>query len=114
MKLRKSRKAVNDNDARYIDADVLIADLTKLADGYLYAESDKDKYTFVYGALTGVRQAIRYTEAEPTADVAPKTETAREIFKEIDIIREETTGGNIMRLSFFHRLAELKKKYIGE
>ena len=43
-----------------------------------------------------------------------KTETAREIFAEIDIIREETTGGNIMRLTFFHRLAELKEKYCGK
>jgi ABC-type tungstate transport system permease subunit len=56
--------------ARYIDADELLAHLKKLADEYLYAESNKDKYDIVYGALTGVRQAITYTKTEPAADVA--------------------------------------------
>jgi hypothetical protein len=55
--------------ARYIDADVLLARLKKLADEYLYAESNKDKYDIVYGALTGVRQAITYTKTTPAADV---------------------------------------------
>ena len=39
------------------------------------------------------------------------SEVAREIFEEIDAIREKTTRGNIMRLTFFKQIDELKKKY---
>lgn len=74
---------------------------------------EKDVYKLVEPTGTA-RVHCSQIDALPRADVAPKSETAREIFEEIDIIREETTGGNIMRLTFFHRLAELKKKYIGE
>ena len=48
----------------------------------------------------------------PKEDIeTARAEVAREIFEEIDRVREETTAGNIMRLTFFERLAELKKKY---
>ena len=53
-----------------------------------------------------------YANYEETSGLKQaKVEVAREIFEEIDRIREETTAGNIMRLTFFERLAELKKKY---
>ena len=35
-----------------------------------YADGD-DRYPFVYGALTGVRQSETYVKAIPAADVAP-------------------------------------------
>ena len=40
-----------------------------------------------------------------------RAKVAREIFEEIDAIREKTTRGNIMRLTFFKQIYELKKKY---
>ena len=48
---------------------------------------------------------------KPTADVVPRAELAREIFEEIYSIRDKTAGGDIMRLAFFRKLDELKKKY---
>ena len=48
---------------------------------------------------------------KPTADVAPRAELAREIFEEIDSIRDKTAHGDIMRLAFFRKLEELKNKY---
>lgn len=72
--------------ARYIDADALVTDLGKLEGEYEYADGDFEKYEFVYGTLTGVRQAITYAKAQPTADVAPRAEVAREIFEEVEKI----------------------------
>ena len=40
-----------------------------------------------------------------------RANTAREIFEEIDAIREKTTRGDIMRLTFFKQIDKLKKKY---
>lgn len=60
--------------ARYIDADVLISSIKRLENEYLYAESDKDKYDIVYGALIGIRQAITYTKMSPTVDAIQKSE----------------------------------------
>lgn len=53
----------------------------------------------------------RPLKVELTRLYVPRSEVAREIFEEIDRVREETTAGNIMRLTFFKRLVELKKKY---
>ena len=49
---------------RYIDVDELVSNLKKLENEYSYADGS-EKYAFVYGVLTGVRQAITYAKAAP-------------------------------------------------
>lgn len=52
---------------------------------------------------------------KPTADVAPKTETAREIFAEIeDLFFDKYLLGNITASLFEDKYAELKDKYCGK
>lgn len=81
---------------RYIDAD-------KLALKWMLA-SPKQRETF--------RQII---DDEPTADVAPRAEVAREIFEEIEKYNRppfpEATPVYIMKNSEF---VEIKKKYTGD
>ena len=52
----------------------------------------------------------------PTADVAPKSEVAREIFEEIDryVIKGISVGGEHLTLFNGKNYAELKKKYTEE
>lgn len=94
--------------ARYIDADVLIKKIYPMGIG-------DGKYTINAKA---VKFAIDNT---PTADVAPKSEVAREIFAEIEeVFRLHTEGGYYLNGAWFPErldlytgdaIAELKKKY---
>lgn len=101
--------------ARYIDADALIKKIFPLGmfDNGNYAVNAR-----------AVKKAI---DSIPTADVAPKSEFAREIFAEIENARErwETVysrdhfsyGGDAYgysQIDVDHTIYELKKKYIGE
>lgn len=91
--------------ARYIDADLLIATMQKRYDEIRDTYGYHDLYT------SGYDDAVDAVENAPTADVVPREELAREIFEEIYSIRDKTTGGDIMRLAFFRKLEDLKKKY---
>ena len=90
--------------ARYIDLDKLL----KVLEDELKDKNPNDIAYLVFKLFIG-----RLSQ-EPTADVAPRAEVAREIFEEIDSIRDKTTAGNIMRLAFFKQLAGLKRKYTEE
>jgi hypothetical protein len=63
-------------------------------------------------------EIIDILEAEPTADVVPrseveeaKQEVAREIFDLIKLYKQKWASGEVVPYRF---IAELKKKYIGE
>lgn len=77
---------------RYIDADALIAEYDRVH----------------VGPAGGARKLM--VEA-PTADVAPKSEVAREIFAEIEKIIDRTLCLDINAYSAYE---ELKKKYTEE
>ena len=89
--------------ARYIDADALIKKIFPMGIGD--------------GMYTINAKAVRFAiDNAPTADVAPKSEVAREIFEEIEFDihqlmfeRDETRAIAIEGV-----IAELKKKYTGE
>ena len=86
--------------ARYIDATQLQA---KILDA-----SIKNK-------LSESREVLKIfdkmVQDMPTADVAPKSEVAREIFEEIDILVDDWKHSRIQSIQFIAGLAELKKKY---
>lgn len=97
---------------RLIDADALVQRLANLESEYLYADGD-DKYEFVYGTLTGVRQSIICTKSAPTVDI--KTEVAREIFAEIEKITYRYLNCTIYSMGeMIYDLNELKNKYTKE
>lgn len=50
----------------------------------------------------------------PSADVAPRAEVAREIFKEINAIEKEYASGDIDGNELYIRLYQLEKKYTEE
>ena len=56
--------------ARYIDADQLIDNLTKLKADYEHEFGDIEKNEFVCGTVTGLGQAIMLAKSLPTVDVA--------------------------------------------
>ena len=63
----------NNNIAQYLDKDELITSLKRLENEHLYADGDFETYPFVYGALTGVRQAITHVKSTPASEVVPKS-----------------------------------------
>ena len=83
---------------RYIDADALAEQMQKRYKALVKEYGDYDHYT------TGYDDAIDEVEGFPAADVAPKSEVAREIFAEIDILGTYNP----------ELYAELKKKYTEE
>ena len=59
--------------------------------------------------------ALNMIENALTTDVAPRTETAKEIFAEIEKNEcHDISGKTTMYMLFAEEFAELKKKYIGE
>lgn len=85
--------------ARYIDADALIERILKLKVG------TDDMYGM--GIARGIERAETAIQMQPTADVVPKSEVAREIFKEID--------KNFILIPIYDiEFKELKKKYTDE
>lgn len=98
--------------ARYIDVD-------KMIDGY--------STTFPYDlSYCDDGDLMEWLEAQPTADVVPKTEVARGIFEEIEktiarvyndfMFNKEGVGMNVLKVIEFSddldlAIAELKKKY---
>ena len=84
--------------ARYIDADELYRRVKRKTNPY-------GKPTLDYESGVKVLEMI---EQEPTADVVPKSELAREIFEEI----EQWLGNyNGCRVITYEKFDELKKKY---
>lgn len=92
--------------ARYIDADALTEMLNKKA------QTDLEMGLYNHGTLT--QSFIRFVERQPTADVAPRAEVAREIFEELE--KNMVTFGDVALSSYFKGIGwkhfkELKKKY---
>ena len=85
--------------ARYIDADALTEHIQKLKVG-------TDDW-FGMGIARGIERAETAIQMQPTADVVPKSEVAREIFAEIEEIK---FVGN-PPLGWLKQYTELKKKY---
>lgn len=91
--------------ARYIDADKLIEHLKdEIKACELVFNGRANGKSVAYGTELGLKSAISFAETLATADVAPKSEVAREIFEEID----KTVFAD---MDFFK---ELKKKYTEE
>ena len=101
--------------ARYIDADAA-AELARLT----YCKDCKS-YNGVMCRACAFDDAMSFIDDFPEADVAPRAEVAREIFKEIEeLFRQHKEGGYYLDGAWFpERLdlytedafAELKKKY---
>lgn len=90
--------------ARYIDVD-------KMIDGY--------STTFPYNLdYCDDGDLMEWLNSQPTADVAPRAEVAREIFEEIERVISETKIGSLYGYYFTKDIrayiAELKKKYTEE
>lgn len=90
---------------RYIDADALAEQMQKRYKALVKEYGDYDHYT------TGYDDAIDEVEGFPSADVAPKSEVAREIFDDINAIKKEYSSGNIDGNELYVRLYCLEKKY---
>ena len=88
--------------ARYIDADAFSEKFKK-------ALENQEQYG-LYNHAKITQYVIKAIENEPTADVVPKSEVAREIFEEADKIFMATC----LSLETYNAWCELKKKYIGE
>ena len=97
--------------ARYID----IEGYRKLFDAE-YKETRELIYqgeTHLDNIAEGFSEASKVIDRIPTADVAPKSEVAREIFEEIEQIKKEYASGDIDENELYVRLHLLKKKYTG-
>lgn len=92
--------------ARYIDAEALKE--------RLYAISVVSDDWYGMGINRGLDRAETAIDMMPTADVAPKSEVAREIFEEIEEIKKEYTSGDIDGNELYIMLYLLKKKYTEE
>lgn len=95
--------------ARYIDVE-----------GYrkLFDEKYKKTRKLIFEGEThldnlaeGFSEASRVIDSIPTADVAPKSEVAREIFEELDEALAYCLESHPFAIS---RYNEIRKKYIGE
>ncbi len=118
--------------ARYIDADKLIEHLKdeiKACEPVFNGRANGK--SVAYGTELGLKSAISFAETLATADVAPKSEVAREIFEEIELFLKKAIDGwrkerkfayndrQIEMIDFrngafkycLHEIAELKKKY---
>ena len=95
--------------ARYIDADALITDIQETIC------IKCDIYNGIKCKSCGIDDTLDFLETAATADVAPKTEVAREIFEELqhnmacnyDIFSLDVSSYEIKAEMF----AKIKKKY---
>ena len=80
-----------------------------------YIDADKIPYyldTSEEAPIEGRQIAFKSDiEKIPTADVAPRSEVAREIFEEINAIKKEYSSGDIDGNELYIRLYHLEKKY---
>lgn len=90
--------------ARYIDADKLIEMLNRQIECEWNTIAAPGTWADAFQDFSDLVEQI------PTADVAPRSEVAREIFEEIDV----TWSENYSAGAFFEDVAELKKKYTGK
>ena len=93
--------------ARYIDADVLFETL-KEHKGYKIPQLSQVANSAI---SCGLSIAMREIRNAPTADVAPKSEVAREIFEAVDSMLELVCAMTGLGMTYFGKYAELKKKY---
>ncbi len=102
--------------ARYIDADKLIEHLKDeikacepVFDGRANGKS------VAYGTELGLKSAISFAETLDTADVAPKSEVAREIFEEIKglYVTKVINDGEVV-YDTTERFSAVRKKYTEE
>lgn len=89
--------------ARYIDADKAMEEINRIG-GHNLCEWE----------TIGVKALI---DRQPTADVAPRAEVAREIFEEIETAlklykRYDLRSGTYFECYLEAAIAELKKKYV--
>lgn len=92
--------------ARYIDAELFANRLLNAWD-----TADKEKKTEIVAILSDIVTPILV--GTPTADVAPRAEVAREIFKEIEAILEYwySATANTYDGTILTHITDLKKKY---
>ena len=83
--------------ARYIDADKVMEEIARIGG-----------HNFCKWHTIGVKALI---DRQTTADVAPRSEVAREIFGEIEEIRGEFLQGNLTGADVIVKLFLLKQKY---
>lgn len=93
--------------ARYVDIDDFRKKLFYTEDGKKFPYHDCDNFPTTV-SLIYLHHLIRKF---PTADVAPRSEVAREIFGEIEEIRGEFLQGNLTGADVIVKLFLLKQKY---
>lgn len=91
--------------ARYIDADALESELFRDGIAGIFLKYPR-RTKFTIGEIRGMLQNERIA---PTADVAPKSEVAKEIFEEIEKLKH--TKFDWSDVVEWDGIAELKKKY---
>ena len=92
--------------ARYIDAEALTDYMLERYSDLCEKHGDYDHYTTGYG------DAIDTIEDAPAANVALKSEVAREIFEYIDDIMTDHAQGYIDDHWLYVNIEKLKKKYV--
>lgn len=98
--------------ARYVDADTLIAHLEdEIRECKPPQGGRAGGKSIAYGTMLGLKSAIAFADALPTADVAPRSEVAREIIEETEEIRGEFLQGNLAGADVIVKLFLLKQKY---
>ena len=124
-----TERKVNDMP-RYIDADALLAELQEEIDfeTTMYTKEQNEYFKM------GLKCAFRDVKNQPTADVVPRAEVAREIFAEIEKIRAKEIrkcehfrqkendaserkyweGGEHSLCQLSYWIADLKNKYTEE
>ena len=96
---------------RYIDADALKKEIESLQITLCLArQSGKDTLNQVVFEYR--KSILRIIDKQPTANVAPKSEVAREFIDAVDLNLVCAMTG--LELMFFGKYAELKKKYTEE
>ena len=83
-------------------------------DEYIKREDALDAVLFALVGTGHQSSAIYAIRDVPTADVAPKSEVAGEIFEEIDELIFQHGRGDLADKYFYLAMDELKKKYTEE
>lgn len=91
--------------ARYIDAD------KATEEARLTYCKDCKSYNGVMCRACAFDDAMSFIDDFPEADLAPRSEVARQIFEEINAIKKEYASGDIDGNELYIRLYQLEKKY---
>lgn len=104
--------------ARYVDADKLIAHLEdEIRECKPPQGGRAGGKSIAYGTMLGLKSAIAFADALTTADAAPRSEVAREIFGEMGataFTMHDDDSGEFILCMYCEDFEEIKQKYTEE